>query len=250
MTLKNIAVCINQVPDTASGIEVVHGNPDIGYLNKVLNPYDEYAIEEAVRLKERLGEVMVTAFSVGDKKHYDVLRKALSMGADRACLVDGGRRDDSRSVAASLDKAIRFHYDGFPDLVVCGRESSDCNRAQVPLMLAEMLGVAAVTAVTELMYEDGVLRVWREIEGGMEEYVLYPPALISAEKGLNIPRKTNIKAVMKARKEPILHIDGSVEIASGVAYRGFSTIRRQKNCRIMETAEDLVRILHEERRIL
>ncbi|PWW82302.1 electron transfer flavoprotein subunit beta [Prosthecochloris marina] len=250
MTLMNIAVCINQVPDTASGIEVVDSAPDIGYLNKVLNPYDEYAIEEAIRLKELHGDVMVTAFSVGDKKHYDVLRKALSMGADRACLIEGGCHDDSRSVAASLGKAIRLQYEGLPDLVVCGRESSDCNRAQVPLMLAEMLGAAAVTAVTKLLYEDGVLRVWREIEGGIEEYALYPPAVISAEKGLNIPRKTNIKAVMKARKEPVLHIDGTVEASQGVLYRDFSAIRRQKNCRFLETAEDLVRILHEERRIL
>ena len=246
----NIAVCINQVPDTASRVSVRDGVIETGSLNMVLNPYDEYALEEAVRLKEQRAGIVVTAFSAGGKKRYDVLRKALAMGADQACLVENGSSDDSRSVAAGLKKAIRSHYRGLPDLVICGRESSDCNRVQVPIMLAEMLGVAALSAVTKLSMQNDGLSVWREIEGGVEEFLLVPPAVISTEKGLNIPRKTNIKAVMKARKEPVLHIDGSVEEAPGVLYDDFSPISRERSCRFAETAEDLVRMLHEERRVL
>lgn len=243
-----IAVCINRVPDTGSRIDVQNGIVDASRLNMVLNPYDEYAIEEAVRLKELHAGLTVTAFSAGGKKRYDVLRKALAMGADQVCLAEGGSNEDSYLVAASLCKAIRSHYSGLPDLVFCGRESSDSNRAQVPLMLAEMLGAAAVSDVTKLTMYEGGLRVWREIEGGVEEYMLYTPAVISTEKGLNVPRKTNIKAVMKARKQPVLHLDGSVEKTPGVLYRDFSPVSRERNCKFSETAEDLVRMLYKERR--
>ncbi len=246
----NIAVCINQVPDTASRIEVKGAVIDTGYLNMVLNPYDEYALEEAVRLKAQRAGVMVTAFSAGEKTRYDILRKALAMGADHACLVEGGSSEDSRSVAASLNKAIRSHYGGLPDLVFCGRESSDCNRAQVPLMLAEMLGAAALSAVTKLSMQSDALRVWREIEGGVEEFLLFPPAVITTEKGLNVPRKTSIKAVMKARKQTVLHIDGSVEEPPSVLYRDFSAINHERNCRFFDTAEELVKALHEERGVV
>lgn len=246
----NIAVCIDRVPDTASRVSVRDGVIDTGSLNMVLNPYDEYALEEAVRLKEQLTGVVVTAFSAGEKDRYDVLRKALAMGADQACLVENGRSDDSLSVAASLGKAMRSHYSGRPDLVICGRESSGCNRAQVPLMLAEMLDVAALGAVTALSIQDDGLRVCREIEGGVEEFFIVPPAVISAEKGLNIPRKTNIKAVMKARKQPVLHVDGSVDDAPGVLYSDFTPVSRERGGKLAETPEDLVRMLQEERRVI
>lgn len=246
----NIAVCINQVPDTASRVPVRDGVIETGAINMVLNPYGEYALEEAVRLKEQRAGVVVTAFSAGGKERYDVLRKALAMGADQACLVENGSSDDSMSVAASLDKAMRSHYSGLPDLVICGRESSDCNRAQVPLMLAEMLGVAALGAVTKLSMQDEGLLVSREIERGTEKFLIVPPALISAEKGLNIPRKTNIKAVMKARKQTVLHIDGSVKEAPGVLYSDFTSISRERGGKLAETPEDLVRMLQEERRVL
>ncbi len=243
----HIAVCINQVPDTGSRIDVADGVIGTDNLNMVLNPYDEYAIEEAVRLGEQRTGVTVTAFSAGSRKRYDVLRKALAMGADQACLVEGGGNDDSLVVAASLCKAVRSYYQRLPDLVFCGRESSDCSRAQVPLMLAEMLGMAALSAVIQLSVQEGAVRVWREIEGGIEEYMLHTPAVISVEKGLNAPRKTSIKAVMKARKQPVLHLDGSVDASPGVLYSGFSSISRERNCRFSETAEDLLRLLHEER---
>lgn len=246
----NIAVCINLVPDTASRVNVRDGVIETESLNMVLNTYDEYALEEAVRLKEQQNGVVVTAFSAGGKDRYDVLRKALAMGADQACLVENTNSDDSLSVAACLNKAMRSHYGGCPDMVLCGRESSDCNRAQVPLMLSEMLGAAALGAVTKLSMQDGGLSVCREIEGGVEEFFIALPAVISAEKGLNIPRKTNIKAVLKARKQPVLHIDGSVEANPGVLYTDFLPVSRERVCTMAETEQELVRMLQEERRVL
>ena len=247
MEVMEIAVCINRVPDTGSRIDVRNGVIETSRLNMVLNPYDEYAIEEAVRFKERHPVVAVTAFSAGGEERYDVLRKAMAMGVDKACLVENGKDDDSYVVAASLCKAIREYYPELPDLVFCGRESSDCNRAQVPLMLAEMLGFAAVSAVTKLEMHSREIKVWREIEGGLEEYVLHTPAVISAEKGLNHPRKTNVKAVVKARKQPVAHVDGSIEESPRILYGTFFSVERSRNCKFLETAGDLVRVLHEER---
>ena len=245
MNHMNIAVCINQVPDTGSRIEVRDGVIDASRLNMVLNPYDEYAIEEAVRLKEQNSGVVVTAFSAGGKERYDVLRKAVAMGIDKACLVEVGRNDDSYVVAAALCKAIREYFPALPALVFCGRESSDCNRAQVPLILADMLGIAAISAVSKLEMHGGELKVWRETEGGIEEYALHMPAVISAEKGLNLPRKTSIKAVIKARKQLVEHLDGSVEELPRICYGELSLVNRERNCRFLETPEDLVHMLHE-----
>ena len=239
-----IAVCINRVPDTGSRIDVRQGIIDSSRFNMVMNPYDEYALEEAVRIKEQHAGTTVSAFSAGGRDHYDVLRKALAVGADAAYLVEGGNNDDSYVVAASLGKAIKELYSGLPDLVFCGRESSDCNRAQVPLMLGEMLGIAAVSAVTKLELLDGELKVWRETEGGMEEYALRAPALLSAEKGLNIPRKTNIKGVMKAKKQPVIHLDGSVEELPRVRYEELQTLTRDRKCRFLDTEKELVALLH------
>jgi len=240
-----IAVCINRVPDTASRIEVKDGAVDVSGLSMVLNAYDEYAIEECVRIKELLPGVTVTAFSLGDKEHYDILRKAMAMGVDKACLVEGGNDDDSFVVAASLSRAIREYYPVLPDLVFCGRESSDFNRAQVPLIVAEMLGIAAISAATSLEIQGSSVTVTRETEVGIEEYILQTPAVISAEKGLNVPRKISIKAVMKARKEPVAHLDGHTDELPRIAYREFLPVNRKRNCSFIDAVEDLLPALHE-----
>ena len=246
----HIAVCINRVPDTASRIDVINGAVDTARLTMVLNPYDEYAIEEAVRIKETRDDVVITAFSAGSTEHYDVLRKALAMGADNACLVEGVKTDDSLCVAESLSRAILDHYGNIPDLVICGRESSDCSRAQVPLMLGEKLGAGSLSAVSRLSWQNGTLEAGREIEGGMEVFELSLPAVISVEKDLNIPRKTNVKSVMKARKQEIIHLDGKVSKEPAVVYREFSIIERQRRCRLFDSAEALLASLHEEKGVL
>ncbi len=242
-----IAVCLNRVPESSSRIELQNGHIEASCLNMVLNPYDEYAIEEAVRLKEQFGGTSITAFSVGDKTHEDILRKAFAMGVDNACLVEGGKNDDSYLVAASLNKAIRETYRGkLPELVLCGKESSDYNRGQVPLMLAELLGAAGLSAVTKLEMHGKNLKVRRETEGAEEEYELRTPAVISTEKGLNLPRKTNIKAVLQAKKKPITHLDVSpLDASPKIRYEEFSAIHREKNCRFFDAPEDIVQALHE-----
>ncbi len=242
-----IAVCINLVPDTASPVTVRDGVLDETRLNMVLNPYDEYAVEEAVRLRENGAGSTVTAFSAGGGERRDILRKALAMGADRACVVEGDVSGDSFAVAHVLAGALRRHYGGVPDLVLCGRESADCNRGQVPLMLAGLLGIAAVSAVTALATDgggDGRLTVEREIEGGREVYALVLPALVSAEKGLNIPRKTNMRAVMHARKQPIDTVETvTPSPESRVVYEEMATVERERSCTVVESPEELVRML-------
>ena len=242
-----IAVCINLVPDTASPVAVRDGAIDEARLNMVLNPYDEYAVEEAVRLRENRAGSTVTAFSAGGGERRDILRKALAMGVDRACLVEGDVSGDSFAVAHVLAEAIRRHYGGVPDLVLCGRESADCNRGQVPLMLASLLGIAAVSAVTALAVNgggEGRLTVEREIESGREVYALTLPALVSAEKGLNIPRKTNMRAVMHARKQPIAAMEAVISPPEPrVVYEKMAVVERGRNCSVVESPEELIRML-------
>ena len=240
-----IAVCINLVPDTASPVTIRDGALDESHLNKVLNPYDEYAVEEAVRLRENRTGSTVTAFSAGGGERRDILRKALAMGVDRACLVEGDVSGDSFAVAHVLAEAIRRHYKGVPDLVLCGRESADCNRGQVPFMLAGLLGIAAVSAVAALTADggEGRLKVEREIEGGREVYGVTLPALVSAEKGLNIPRKTNMRAVIHARKQPIVVMEAVTPPEPRVVYGEAAVVERKRNCTVVESPEELVQVL-------
>jgi len=240
-----IAVCINQVPDTGSAIVVRDGAVDATRLNMVMNPYDEYAVEEALRFRERFAESRVTVFSAGGEDRCDILRKAMAMGADGACLVESSVAGDSFSTASILCGAIKRYYARRPDLVICGRESVDCNRAEVPLMMAEMLGMASLSAVASLTAHEGYLEVKREVEGGVEEYVLEMPAVISVEKGLNMPRKTNIKAVMQARKKTIDRMDGLHVEAPKVVYAELAAVERKRACRFVDSVEELADLLQQ-----
>ncbi|ASQ89886.1 hypothetical protein CHL67_02195 [Prosthecochloris sp. GSB1] len=241
-----ITVCINQVPDTGSAIVVRDGVVDATRLNMVMNPYDEYAVEEALRFRERFAESRVTVFSVGGEDRFGILRKAIAMGADGACLAEsGGVVGDSFSTASILCEAIKRYYARKPDIVICGRESVDCNRAEVPLMVAEMLGMASLSAVVSLKAHEGYLEAKREVEGGVEEYVLETPAVISVEKGLNTPRKTNIKAVMQARKKTIDRMDGFALVEPKVLYRELAAVQRKRTCRFVDSVEELTRLLHQ-----
>ncbi|RNA71432.1 electron transfer flavoprotein beta subunit/FixA family protein [Prosthecochloris sp. ZM_2] len=239
----NIAVCINQVPDTASRIEVVDGKIDRSRLSMVMNPYDEYALEEAIQLKEHDPESTVTVFSAGEQGRTAVLRKALAFGADSAVLACGEEPADSSQAADMLVQAIRHVYDGkLPDLVLCGRESTDRNRGEVPLLVAGMLEIGAATRIVSLERSGGELTLRREVEGGAEVLTGRMPFLVSAEKGLNTPRKTSIKNVMKAKKKKIEQIDVEPAVSRGVDVRELEPVDRTRSCRMLESVEELAAV--------
>jgi electron transfer flavoprotein beta subunit len=244
----NIAVCVCQVPDTASVIGYVDGAVDYSRVNKVMNPYDEYALEEAVRLKERFEGSVVTVFSVAHDSSKEVLRKALAMGADGAVSVSCTEEvSDPFQTAQILCRAITSFYSvALPDLVFCGKQSTDFQSAQVPSMLAEMLGIASVNGVTVLNVSDGFLQVEREIEGGNEYIDLACPAVLSAEKGLNVPRNTSIRAVMEARKKSIDFSPSSLHDDPFVVMTALKPLERKKICCIVPDENELIRLLSHE----
>lgn len=198
----NILVCIKQVPDTETRIKIGADKKSIDPtdVNWILNPYDEYAVEEALQIKERLGNTTVTAISVGSERTVSAIRSALAMGADEAVLVKTDQVLDSLGTAKALAAAIKeMPY----DLILSGKQGVDDDNLQVGPMVAELLNIPCVTYISELKLENGKATVKREVEGGMEIVEAALPALFTAEKGLNEPRYPALRGIMMAKKKTI-----------------------------------------------
>jgi electron transfer flavoprotein beta subunit len=194
-------VCVNHVPDTETKVKVdAEGkNIDRSGVNYVINPYDEFAVEECLRIKEKSGGEVI-AVSLGGDAHKETLRKALAMGVDKAILLKDDSSRDTFSVARALADAIK---ELSPDIVFFGKQSVDSDDAAVGGMVAEMLGFPSVSTVVKLEVGNGVLTAEREIEGGHEKVEAKLPAVLTAQKGLNEPRYPSLKGIMAAKSKPI-----------------------------------------------
>ncbi len=201
----NIIVCLKQVPDTETKIRVAPGGLDIvrDGVNYQVSPYDEFAIEEALRLREKFGG-QVTLVTLGPQKAEDALRFGLSMGADRAIHVKdeallGGDPLGAAAVLAAAVKGEAF------DLVLTGKLAIDDYQEQVGALLAERLGLPSVSLITKLEVAADAKRatVTRDIEGGREVLEVTLPAVLTCQKGLNEPRYPSLPNIMKAKKKPI-----------------------------------------------
>ncbi len=196
-----ILVCLKQVPDTETKIKVAADGKslDPADVKWITSPYDEYALEEALRLKESAG-AEVTAATVGDDRAKDILRNAFALGADNAVLIKGDGQGDTLAIASIL--AAYAKDKGF-DLVLSGNKGIGGDNSAVGPMLAEMLGMAQANVVVKLDVADGKFRAEREIEGGTEVVEGALPAVITAQKGLNEPRYASLKGIMAAKKKTI-----------------------------------------------
>ncbi len=197
----NIVVCVNHVPDTETKIKVAADNLviDKAGVNYMLSPYDEFAIEEGLRIREKFkGEVV--AISLGGDTHKETLRKALAMGVDKAVLLKDDGVRDSFAVAFGLAEEIRLRN---PDVVLFGKQSIDYDDAQVGTLVAEMLSLPSVAVVVKLDIQEGKAVCEREIEGGHEVVETKLPAVFLAQKGLNEPRYPSLKGIMSAKSKPI-----------------------------------------------
>lgn len=196
-----IAVCINHVPDTATKIVIAPDGLSIDRtgVSFIISPYDEFALEEALRLKEKYtGEVI--GISLGGDTHKETLRKALAMGIDRAVLLKDESVRDSFSVARALADYLK---ELSPDLILFGKQSIDFDNAAVGLMVAEMLGLPSVAVVVKLELDGKNVLAEREVEGGHERVKTTLPCVITAQKGLNEPRYPSLKGIMQAKNKPI-----------------------------------------------
>jgi electron transfer flavoprotein beta subunit len=207
----NIAVLMKPVPSTDTRVKVAAGGKrlDPAGVSLVINPYDEFALEEALRLKEGGGGGEVVLLTVGPSSLQPTIRNGLAMGADRAVLLTAPAEDapDPLQVARALAAELKA---GDYGLVLCGKQAVDDDASQVGPMVAELLGLPCVTVVTRLTMEGGgaagpgaKVTVQREIEGGLEDATLTLPAVITCQKGLNEPRYPSLKGIMAAKKKTI-----------------------------------------------
>ncbi len=201
----NIIVCIKQVPDTESQIKIGPDGQSIvtDDIKWVMNPYDEFGVEEALRLKEKFGGE-VTVVGLGPKRVMESIRTALAMGADKAILVsdDALEGSDESATAKGLAAAIKdLEY----DLIFTGQRGVDDDMGVVGAALAEFLGIPHVSLVVALeASEDGKsVKATRPVEGQALVIESSLPALITAQKGLNEPRYASLPGIMKAKKKPL-----------------------------------------------
>ncbi len=201
----NIYVFVKRVPDTESKIRIDHNTNSVieEGLNFVLSPYDEYAMEEALRLREAKGG-KVTTVSVGPDETTVILKKCLAMGADEAILIkdDTGEQYDGLRVARIIAKALETNLQDY-NLLLFGKQAVGSDNSQVPAMVAELLGLPHVNVITKLEVEGNSAVAHREIEGATEKIAFELPGVLSAQKGLNEPRYETLKGIMMAKKKQI-----------------------------------------------
>jgi electron transfer flavoprotein beta subunit len=197
-----IAVCLKRVPDTTTKIVIGQDGKSIEEkgVKFVPNPYDEYALEEAIKLKELAGAGETVAISLGSDASAETLRTALAMGIDRAVLLQSPGSPDGYEVAKAL--AMELKGGGY-DLVLFGKMAVDDYNHQVGVMVAELLEVPCITTVAHLTVANGSVAAEREIEGGIELVTCSTPAVLTCDKGLNNPRLPSLKGIMAAKKKPL-----------------------------------------------
>jgi electron transfer flavoprotein beta subunit len=242
-------VCISQTPDTASKIALASDGKSIdpAGVKFILNPNDEYAVEEALRCREKFGGD-VTIITVGGDTAKDALRTALAMGAEQAIFIKDTARGDSYDVALNLAAAIKELN---PDMVFCGRQSVDYDGSQVGAMLAELLGIPGVSFVAKMTIEGTTVTCEREIEGGRETVRTTMPCLITAQKGLNDPRYPSLPNIMKAKSKPITERTPLEGAARTAVIRMTKPESKRRNTVLVLASnpgavKELVTLLHEE----
>jgi electron transfer flavoprotein beta subunit len=201
-----ILVAVKQVPDTATQVKI-SSDPkaiDTAGITWIVSPYDEFAIEEALRIKEKRGQGEVVAVTLGPDRAKEALRSALAMGCDRAIHVNDPAlaAADTLTMARALAAVVKQEA---PQLVLCGRQAIDDDAGAVGAQLAEVLGWPCASWIMEEAVDGDAknIRVGRQVEGGLEIFDIPLPAVLSAQKGLNEPRYPTLKGIMGAKKKEI-----------------------------------------------
>jgi len=260
----NIAVCIKQVPSTETKIRVntATGFVDTTEIEWVLNPFDEYAMETALRLKEKAGSGTITAIVLGPERVKTALRTSLAMGADSALQLTAPEFDDIDALAVGRLLAAAVKHQPF-DLVLCGKQAVDDDQAAVPPAIAHFLGIPHLSVVAELTADTAARTVVarREVEGATEVVNAPLPCLVTIQKGAYEPRYPTLKGMMAAKKKEI-PVLGAAELGvdPSVLTRRIEHIEDRlppgrKPGRVLEgtpeeVVPELVRLLHEEAKVL
>jgi electron transfer flavoprotein beta subunit len=255
-----VLVCMKQVPDTEARIRVnAAGNGIVeDDINWIVSPYDEFAIEEALRIREAKGGEVIL-LSLGPERVASALRNGLAMGADRAVHLKDPLFEslDTLGTAQALAAAIRTL--GPYDLVLTGQQGVGGDNSQVPGLLAELLDLPQVTVAVKVELLDGRAQVEREVEGGHETWETPLPAMISAQKGLNEPRYASLKGIMAAKKKTIESL-GAAALGLGSLPQKVRPVSLElppprPSVRMIEgdpqtQAQELVKLLHTEAKVI
>jgi electron transfer flavoprotein beta subunit len=254
-----ILVLIKQVPDTATQVKISGGDPkaiDTTGITWIVSPYDEFAVEEALRIKEKRGQGEVVAVSLGPDRVKEALRSCLAMGADRAVHLNdpAWASADTLGTARALAALIKQES---PALVLCGRQAIDDDMGAVGAQVSELLGWPCASWIMEESVNEGgtAIKVGRQVEGGLEVFELPLPALASAQKGMNEPRYPTLKGIMGAKKKEIKDVKaadlGISAEAPALSVVALEALPPRPPGRIIpgeaaEAAKELVRVLREE----
>ena len=256
-----IVVCVKQVPDTEARIKIGPDGKAISEadLNWIVSPYDEFAIEEALKLKEAKGGEVVLV-SVGGDRVQAALRNGLAMGADSAIHLKDPLFEglDSRGIAWALAAAIKPLG---ADVILTGQTGMGTDESQVPGMLAEILDLPQVTMAVKIEVAEAKATVQREIEGGTETWETTLPAVLSAQKGLNEPRYASLKGIMAAKKKPIQVMDAAAaglkaeDLAPKTRVVSMELPAARSAVKMIEgdadtQVKELLRVLHDEAKVL
>lgn len=211
-----VLVCIKQVPDMESKFRINSQGTwyDESDLAWRINEYDEYAVEQAVQLKEQTGEADLTVLSIGPDRVKEAMKKALAMGCDRGVHIqdEAACQKDPFEIASAI---AAFAGDKDFDLIFTGMQSQDRGSAQVGALLGEMLGLPVVTTMVDFAFDEGTISAKRELEGGMKALVkVSAPAVMTCQLGLNTPRYPTLPNIMKSKKKELLSLSFA-DLASG-----------------------------------
>ncbi len=212
-----ILVCVKQVPDMESRFKINaegiwYDEADLAWR---INEYDEYAVEQAVQLKEQIGDADLTVLSIGPDRIRETIKKALAMGCDRGVQIkdDASYRRDPFEIASLI---AAFAKDKGFDVIFTGMQSQDRGSGQVGVLVGEMLDIPTVTTIVDFALEGGTITAKRELEGGMKAVVkTAAPALFTCQLGLNVPRYPTLPNIMKAKKKELLTLEA--ETLAGAA---------------------------------
>ena len=249
-----IVVCVKQVPDTET--KVIIGSDGLSIdpadVKYVMNPYDEFAVEEALKLKEAAGEGEVIVLTLGSEEAQPVMRTAMAMGADSGVLLkaENAALADGLTVAKALVEEIKSLE---ADLVLTGKMAIDGYGHQVASILGELLGMPVLPTAKSLEIADGVATIQRDIEGGSETVTAKLPCVVTAEKGLNDPRYPALKGIMQAKRKPLEIKEVSLADA-GVEILEMSYPAKKPEGRIVgegaEAVTELVKLLRDEAQVI
>ena len=249
-----VLVTVKRVPDPETTIRVKSDGSGIetDNIKYVINPFDEIALEEALRIKEKLGSGEVVLVSIGGNVVTEQLRTGLAMGADRAILIGCDQDLDSLAVARILAKIVEEES---PQLVLMGKQAIDDDANQAGQMLAALLDWPQATFASEVVLSDDqqAVKVTREVDGGLETIGFALPGIITSDLRLNEPRYASLPGIMKARKKEIKEVaaaDLGADMSPRLTINSLEPPTQKEAGKKVETVEELIDLLHDEAKVI